>query len=502
MITFADTLRWLRRILGFSGGSPRDLGTLGKINHVVVLMLENRSFDSMLGQLYTNRPGFDGLTLKETNPDSKMNPVPVWNVGDRATVPQMTIPDPDPGELWVDMNMQLFGPPPPLLNPTGVPAMKGFVQNYESQAGTPSGGINQVMHYFTPDQLPVISKLATSFAVCDQWHASAPCQTWPNRFFAHTGTADGYENNSPPHFPYGMKTIYNLFGDQETWKIYFHELPQSVVLSKLWFHLDRFRLYEEFQNDATNGTLPSYSFIEPRYFADMDLPNDQHPPHVVTLGEQLIADVYNCLRKGRKWKETLLIITYDEHGGNYDHAPPPPATPPSDVATTPFNFDRYGVRVPAVLVSPYIEAGTILKTPGIPFDHTSIIATLCKRFGLDGPLTNRDRVAPTLEGVLNLTEPTNLGPDSIDMPAYKHSQDELEKAKALPLNGLQKSLLHMSSLLPQDPGTLKAHRDGLIPRRHVSKEEFEAFSADAQSDVPGAIAKARNRLGTFFASGR
>ena len=131
-----------------------------------------------------------------------------------------------------------------------------------------------VMHYFSPEQVPVLSKLARQFAVCDRWFASAPCQTWPNRFFVHTGTANGYQNNSPTHFPYLMDTIYNRceLAGNVSWKIYFHDIAQSKSLTKLWLLADHFHFIDQLATDAAQGTLPNYSFIEPRYFADWSMP--------------------------------------------------------------------------------------------------------------------------------------------------------------------------------------------------------------------------------------
>lgn len=152
------------------------MSQLAGIGHIVVLMLENRSFDSMLGALYPKSDTFDGLEGTETNPDANGVPVQVWsNVGtDEAT---MRIPNPDPGELWTDINTQLFGAPN-VADPAPVPTMDGFVKNYLAQRDGPIG--RNIMHYFTPKQVPVISALAKQFAVCDRWFASAPCQTWPN----------------------------------------------------------------------------------------------------------------------------------------------------------------------------------------------------------------------------------------------------------------------------------------------------------------------------------
>ena len=438
------------------------MGSLNKIEHVVVLMLENRSFDCILGKLYPDKPSsaFDGLTGNESNIGPDGRPVKVWNLP-RTVSRTEYIPDPDPGELWLDINTQLFGTPAVPNPPT--PTMGGFVDSYLQQAASHGGVYDpaSVMHFFAPDQVPVISTLAKQFAVSDRWFASAPCQTWPNRFFMHCATAHGYENNSPLHvpFPYDMETIYNRFeaAGMTNWRIYYHDIAQTHTLAKLLLLADHFQFYKSFRDDARAGTLPAYSFIEPRYFTLFtELPNDQHPPHNVALAEQLIADVYNVLRAGPDWTRTLLVITYDEHGGCYDHVPPPRAEPPSKTPTSPFNFDRYGVRVPAIIVSPYVTPGTILRPPGnVPFDHTSIIATLRRRWpALGGPLTARDASAPDLDGALALAAPDNLGPGRIDPPRYTPSPAEVAQAQTMPLNGMQRALVHLAANLPNTMGAV------------------------------------------------
>ncbi len=174
------------------------------------------------------------------------------------------------------------------------------------------------------------------------------------------------------------------------------------LLKDIWLYaLSHYRLFDQFLADAHTGSLPNYSFIEPRYFTDLFksfIPNDEHPPHNVLYGEQLIAAVYNAVRSSPCWKKTLLIITYDEHGGCYDHVPPPKATPPDGLIANPlkFDFDTYGVRVPAVIISPYIPPGSKVRpVPAAdgsttPFDHTSIIKTVRELFALGGKLTARD----------------------------------------------------------------------------------------------------------------
>ena len=433
-----------------------------QIEHVVVLMLENRSFDCMFGMLSAKVTGLNGLTGNESNvwhgPNGPTQ-IPVWN---DPTLPSATatIPDPDPGELYKDISLQLRG-----LN--GDAPMGGFVDNYMAQpkADKPYDP-KAVMHYFTPDQVPVLSQLAYEFGVSDRWFASAPNQTWPNRFFAHAGTAAGYINNEPPHFPYTMPTVFGRLVEKHCdWRVYFHDFPQAGTLATLWEDVPtHFRFFNAFVADAAAGTLPTYSFIEPRYFADTALnliPNDMHPPHNVAYGEQLVAQVYNAVRSGPKWKQTLLIITYDEHGGCYDHVTPPAAIPPDDKTPDGVVFNQYGVRVPAVIVSPYVPRNSIIRPSGnTPFDHTSIAATLRALYGIR-PLTARDAAAPDLMSVLD-TQPNNDGPDRIVAPAPPPAAAEVSRVAAKPPNDLQKSLSSAAALLPTLGANVAAHIQRLV----------------------------------------
>jgi phospholipase C len=423
------------------------------IQHVVVLMLENRSFDSMLGRLYPNDPDFRGLTLNEFN-NYGNHGFGVWNDSGMSAA-TACIPDPDPGEFFTDMDFQLFGTNGRTNDP---PPMSGFAENYVTQA---KGAASAVMHYFTPEQVPVISTLAKAFGVSDCWHASAPCQTWPNRFFAHTGTSLGYVDNKAFPIPFRAPSIFNLLENQnKTWRVYFHDMPQSILLRDVWsLATTHYRFFKQFLADASQGTLPNYSFIEPGYFTDLFdnfMPNDEHPPHNVVHGEKLIADVYNAVRNSRCWKSTLLIITYDEHGGCYDHVPPPPAIPPDTNAAKPsaFTFNAYGVRVPAVLVSPYIPPGSKIRPPEnadgsvTPFDHTSIIKTVRELFGLGAALTARDDAAPSLIGALSLAAPNNDGPAKIDAILVQPSPAALSVRAAAAPNGMQDSLANAAAHLP------------------------------------------------------
>jgi phospholipase C len=464
------------------------------IEHVVVLMLENRSFDSMLGMLYPSDGTFDGLTGQETNIHAGQI-VSVWKSSSLDST-AACIPDPDPGELFADMNEQLFGQPTqPLAGP-----MSGFATNYMAQPKSdPPREARAVLHYLMPDQVPVISTLARAFGVCDQWFASAPCQTWPNRFFVHAGTCRGYVNNSKFPIPFPAPSIFRRLSDAGmSWRVYFHDVPQSLLLGDIWLEAPlRYRGFSQFLVDAHTGALPSYSFIEPRYFANAllrSMPNDEHPPHNVLFGEQLIASVYNALRAAPTWKKTLLVIIYDEHGGCYDHVLPPQAIPPDSCRQDGFDFSRYGVRVPAVIVSPYIPAGSrirvapqdqVLAGTATPFDHTSILATLRKLFALGTPFTARDKIAPDLLSQLSLNVPSNDGPDNVIPPNVSVStSDVAARASALP-NHMQTALAQMAASLPiHAPTQLVPPPAPLAPR--------------APANVASALADANARVRSFL----
>jgi phospholipase C len=391
---------------------------LTSIQHIVVLMLENRSFDLMLGFLYDDTKNvssagqaFEGLTGTESNPDGNGNDVSVFRI-----TPAMKyayyMPGADPGEHFQDANVQLFGANPP---PPGAAATcQGFVQNFNAAIAydqsqhrkvLPGTVPSNIMGVFTRDMLPILSGLARGYAVCDHWYSSVPTETSPNRAFACAATSQGHMDDAT--FSFTVPSIFGLLSDHGvSWAIYGYDAPPKTrndFPDTLKAPDTNFGQFPDFQKAAANGELASYTFLEPSW---ADTGNSQHPNYNVALGEQLIHDVYYALRNGPACEQTLLIITYDEHGGCYDHvAPPGGATPPDD---TPgefgFDFTRFGVRVPAVLVSPLIAAGTVFRAPAAtPIDHTSILQTVEERWLPAGTsLTRRDAAAPSLGGVLTL----------------------------------------------------------------------------------------------------
>jgi phospholipase C len=405
---------------------------LGAIKHIVQLMLENRSFDQMLGFLYestgnrspTGHP-FEGLTGNESNPDDTGREIRVYKIDASASHPYL-MPGADPGEGFHHTNYQLFSTDDPEKDQ--IPANKGFVIDFKAAiASDLAKGYkdtltgtdpSEIMGMYSPEMLPIMSRLARGFAVCDHWFSSAPTQTLPNRAFAAAATSLGFLLNSHAKFFTCPSIFGRMLENNIDWAIYGYN---REPMTRLDFpdtraapdkHYGHFR---DFQQRAAEGTLPAYSFLEPDWGATG---NSQHPNYDVAKGEKLMHDVYYALRKGRGWSDTLLIITYDEHGGNYDHVPPPwgASQPDDSVGEFGFDFTRFGVRVPALLVSPRIAAGTVFRAKRGTIDHTSVLKTIELRWNLK-PLTARDKAAPDLGDVLTLAAPRTDDPlEGVEIP--------------------------------------------------------------------------------------
>jgi phospholipase C len=392
---------------------------LSQIKHVVQLMLENRSFDQMLGFLYESSGNrspsgmpFEGLTGNESCPDDNGREVKVFKITKTSKHPYF-MPGADPGEGFHPTNYQLFSTDLP--QPNQVPDMKGFVINFKSAIASdlarhfkdtlPGTMPSDIMGMYTPEMLPIMSTLARKYAVCDHWFASVPTQTIPNRCFAGAATSQGHLDNKVKVFT--CPSIFGRLSEKNIdWAIYGYN---SDPLTRHDFtdiadadhsHYGHFR---DFQGRAQSGTLPAYTFLEPSWSSGG---NSQHPNYDVALGEQLLHDVYYTLRNSPNWSDTLLIITYDEHGGNYDHVPPPwgAAMPDNSIGEFGFDFTRFGVRIPALLISPRIAEGTVFRAKRGTIDHTSVLSTIESRWGIK-PLTARDKAAPDLGDALTLATP-------------------------------------------------------------------------------------------------
>jgi phospholipase C len=413
-----------------------EVENLKKIEHIVVVMLENRSFDHMLGYLSLNgRHDVDGLTGSESNtaPDGSIHAV--HRLGSRTAFAGEA-EDPDHSGASVDEQ---------LANDNG-----GFVANFAKHSRgvaeklkvpVPDPGL--VMGYYTDEQLPVYDFLAREYCVCDRWFSSLPGATWPNRLYAVAGRAQGSRDDLGPPLYALPAFVRHLDAVEKDWRWYsfdpgtlrcvdpayrfskhhhfaFVDKRKLSIDEELVGHLTE--AGNSFLEDAAAGSLPAVSWIDPR-FKDLRVlgpdSNDDHPPSDVTAGQHLALSVYHALRAGPAWEKTLLIFTYDEHGGFYDHVSPPPAP-----AVEP-GFDRYGVRVPALVVSPWVQAGGVAETERngvkekLVFDHTSIIKTILLRNCLDADgripdMGARVNAAEHLGGLLTRETPR----EDADIGAY------------------------------------------------------------------------------------
>ncbi|MES2366208.1 MAG: alkaline phosphatase family protein [Pseudomonadota bacterium] len=431
-----------------SAASPGD-----PIKHVVVLMMENRSFDHMLGGMSKFDPDVDGVRQ-----DGKS----YFNVA-----PDGTDYFQQPGAQDVilkqrDLDHEHDG----TMGEIGSTAspMSGFVARFIKRYpdATPAE-LQQVMAYFdfgddpSGDTLPALHTLARHFAVCDHWFSSMPGPTWPNRFFVHSATCLGHVLMPSREAPQNMRlyyqeTIFDRLSDAGVkWTIYHDGIPQSIVMTNLLTRYLTWRGYakmDAFYEQAAGpaASFPEYAFIEPGYFGAEE--NDQHPPADVRKGETLIANVYNALRSNTDlWNSTLLVIVYDEHGGFYDHVTPP-ATVAPDNHTTEYAFDELGVRVPAILVSPWVKRG-VVKTV---FDHTSLLRYLCDKWNLP-PLGARmqpsagSQQARSIAEAISPTLRTDT-PASIDLPVIKARKAKTANAEPS-ISGSRESLLMFVEQLAQ-----------------------------------------------------
>ncbi|HVY14565.1 MAG TPA: alkaline phosphatase family protein [Rhodopila sp.] len=344
------------------------------IERIVVLMMENHSFDRVLGWMKQIYPGIEGVDPKNPlqNPDFPPGAQHVIQAPTQARA----IPH-DPGHDLDDVLAQLAN------------ANQGFVADYARKyPKAPLSERQEVMGWYERGFLPAIHYLAESFVVCDHWFSSMPGPTWPNRFFVHSGTSLGHVDMpeglfNPAVHVYDQETLYDELDKAKVdWRIYHGDFSQSLLLTHQLTKLDHYSKFTAFADDVANNRLPPYVFIEPAFFGSEE--NDQHPPQDVMRGDALIASVFNALHANKAvFEKTLLVILYDEHGGFFDHVSPP-ATVAPDAHTGTYAFDRLGVRVPAILVSPWLDPGFITPV----FDHTSLLKMACQTWGV-APLGSR-----------------------------------------------------------------------------------------------------------------
>jgi phospholipase C len=320
---------------------------LAGIDAIVVLCLENRSFDHCLGalRLIEGRVDVDGLTGAEVNLDNDGNPVAVHPLDDFT--------EHDPPHNWGACHRQWNNG-----------ANDGFVR---AHAGAFQA---DVMGYHVRAQRPVTFALADAGTVCNRWFASCLGPTWPNRAYLHAGTSTGMQQDLPMLFL--EPTIWDRLGGAGLAGInYFHDVPW--VLGGFG-QIANLAPVERFFEDAAAGALPPFSIIDPAFLGGTA--NDDHPRHDIHLAQALIASVVAALGASPQWNRCLFVLTYDEHGGFFDHVPPPAL---SDRIEPETEFGNLGFRVPSLVVGPHVRRGCAVDTV---FEHSSVLATACRRFGL------------------------------------------------------------------------------------------------------------------------
>jgi phospholipase C len=408
-----------------AGSLPFPEQSAGTVNdempfdHIVVVMMENHSFDNLLGAL----PGADGLTFDgfgqatDVNPGANHTPAEVTAFPLTSTAQATNV-----SQSWTATHQQING---------GL--MNGFVQ---------SSGAIQPMGYYTPAVLPFAYSLATAFTVANRWFCSMPGPTYPNRRFLLAGTAWGGTVTAEstlldPPPPHG--TIFDSLSDYNiNWCDYFSDLPMTAVIPSIIVkHADHHAPIAKFFHDCQAGNLPAVSFVDPRVGvlssigaplaslpsgimdvlkalgADLQgsaLAETEEDPQDMYWGELWAHSVIEAVLQSPKWARTLLIYIYDEHGGYYDHVPPPVAIPPDNIppqlqpGDAPGGYDIYGPRVPAIVVSPYSKPNGITN---VEHDHTSVLATIEAKWNLPA-LTDRDANAATVMDFLSIEDPPLL----------------------------------------------------------------------------------------------
>jgi phospholipase C len=496
-----------------------------RIEHVIVLMLENRSFDHLLGYLDHPDPRYPNLARLDPPASCPADPANPRGRTVRTSPDAHTILGADPDHSPEAVRLQLFGRPDPA--PGAAPSLAGFVRSYgrkiEGDSPAPAGPLAKlwgsilsglkdawrrllgrparvpraadIMRCFDERHAPTLSALARHYAVLTHWHASVPGETWPNRNFAHAATSDGTDHIELRFYP--NRTIFDQLGDAGVdWRVYHDGIAQVWAFPSLWRkNRDHFRPAAELFADLAAGNLPPYTFVEPNHGYGLGEGNSQHPANNTdtgdsfTGGEELMARIYHALAGNPAvFAKTLLLITYDEHGGFFDHEPPVPVVPPDGLrAADGFDFALSGVRVPAVAVSPLIPKGCLDETG---YEHSSIPRTVRAQFAPQAPpLTARDAAAPDLLATLPLlSEPrTDLAP--VPVPGARPAGVPAPG----PLTGFEASLLSLAGAVHAELAAPAGFTPALAPAGVLPfrPEPELAEAARLGRLVPGSAAAAQ-----------
>jgi phospholipase C len=361
--------------------------TIPQIEHIVVLMMENHSYDNHLGML--RRAGADGFTLGANGKPTASNRYADGRVQHAFRMPNTCQQYSHPSQTWTDSHTQWDGG-----------KNDGFVR---------SGSGPVAMGYWDGPQLPFYYSMASVFPVADRYFCSVLAQTFPNRRYLMAGTSLGLVDDNPLslfNYPANGTIFDRLHAAGVTWMDYYSDLSPTPSIALFPELLVRYPSHlattSAFFAAAATGTLPGFSLVEPNYGV-----SSEEDPQNITLGEQFAAKVINAVMSGPAWSKTLLIWTFDEHGGYYDHVPPPAAIAPDDIppstgGTPAYNgFAQYGFRVPCAVISPWARPHYVSHQV---FDHTSILALVEAKWNL-AALTRRDANANNMLDLLDLSAP-------------------------------------------------------------------------------------------------
>jgi phospholipase C len=367
-------------------------GIADRIDTVVVVMMENRSFDHYMG----------ALTLEEGRADVAGLTADIVNARTDGTLvsPHSAIQDcvADPPHGWNSSHRQFNAG----LN-------DGFVLEHERRHGPELA--DRVMGYWNRDRLSTFYGFADHYSMQQKWFSSVMGPTWPNRYFSLIGTSDGQqENDAAGDYPIVFEHVYNA---GKTYGLYFGNIPFAMLSPRMSLDDPSVKYMEDFYEDARTGSLPNLTWIDPLYGRQ-----DDHPPTHPVAGQIFIQSIYNALAQSPQWERTLLIVTYDEHGGFHDHVAPP--TTPDDLAAA--GFDQLGFRVPSFVVGGYVQPGLV---DDVVYDHTSIYRTLAELWDLP-PLTTREQAANHFLHVLDEERIKNGDPLApVELPIITATDEEV-----------------------------------------------------------------------------
>jgi phospholipase C len=373
----------------------RQVPHLRDLQHIVVLMQENRSYDEYFGALHRPAKPLSG-NPNPADPSSKIAP---FHQSAACEVDDLN-------HAWTGTHAEINGG-----------RMDGFTAQNAIPAD-PTG--SRAMGYYNASDLPLSYRLANTFGVGDRYFASVPGPTYPNRFYEMAATSFGHiQNDNPPDGGWTQPTIFGRLQQAGiSWKVYYAQFPTASFFADVKAHMDQVQPISQYFADAAAGSLPQVAFVEPTYIGDVTMETDEHPPANFQVGQQFTASVVNALMKSRDWSSSAFILTYDEHGGYYDHVAPPAAPVPDGVppilgpGDVPAAFDHYGVRVPFVVASPFSKHHFVSHRVS---DHTSILALIERRFGLP-PLTQRDAKANALLEYFDFAHPNFRKPPRLPSP--------------------------------------------------------------------------------------